>query len=332
MRYCQRLLPCFLLLLMCHAGGAAPRRHAPAPRKASLDAANDAAVERPLQLNAAGPAVLRAQILLDRARFSSGELDATFGQNLVSAVTAYREAHGLPPGNGIDAEVWKALDADSAPVLFPYTLTADDVAGPFFEIPEKMEDKAKLPAMGYESALQKVAEKFHISPALLTRLNPGKAMTDANTEILAPNVLTQAAPAKAAKVVVTGTNHTVQAVDETGKVLASYPATVGSIHDPLPVGDWAVSSVNHNPVFFYNSDLFWDANEKHAKAKIPPGPKNPVGVVWIGLTKEHYGIHGTPEPGKIGHTESHGCIRLTNWDATDLARMVGKGTPVVLAE
>ncbi len=285
-----------------------------------------------MQLNASGPAVLRAQILLDRVRFSSGELDATFGHNLESAVAAFREAHGLPPGNNIDADVWKALDADTAPVLFPYTLTADDVAGPFFEIPEKMEDKAKLPAMGYESALQKVAEKFHISPALLTRLNPGKSFTDANTEILAPNVLTQPAPAKAAKVVVTGSTHTVQVMDQGGKVLASYPATVGSIHDPLPIGDWAVTSMNHNPIFFYNSDLFWDADEKHAKAKIQPGPKNPVGVVWIGLTKEHYGIHGTPEPGKIGHTESHGCIRLTNWDANDLAHMVSKGTEVVLKD
>ena len=328
MRFSARLFPCFVLVFsVCSAFGAPSRRAPAAP-----DAANDASVERPLQPKASGPAVLRAQILLDRARFSCGELDAAFGHNMESAVAAFREAHGLPGGSTVDADVWKALDADTAPVLFPYTLTADDVAGPFFEIPEKMEDKARLPAMGYESALQKIAEKFHVSPTLLTRLNPGKSFTDANSEILAPNVLTQPVPAKAAKVVVTGSNHTVQAFDESGKMLASYPATVGSIHDPLPLGNWAVSSVNHDPVFFYNSDLFWDADEKHAKAKIPPGPKNPVGVVWIGLTKEHYGIHGTPEPGKIGHTESHGCIRLTNWDATDLSHMVSKGTQVVLTE
>lgn len=315
-----------LFLFALTALGAAP------PRRLPLDAANDPSVERPLRRNASGPAVLRAQILLDRARFSSGELDASYGNNLEQAVTAFREAHGLPPGTRIDADVWKALDSDTAPVLFPYQLTAADVAGPFEKIPTEMEAKAKLPAMTYESALEKIAEKFHVNPALLTRLNPGKALTDADTEILVPNVLVQPVAGKATKVVVTGSTHTVQAFDAEGKVLASYPATVGSEHDPLPLGTWAVTGVDRNPVFFYNSDLFWDANEKHAKAKIPAGPNNPVGLVWIGLTKEHYGIHGTPEPGTIGHTQSHGCIRLTNWDASDLAHMVGKGTEVVLQQ
>ena len=141
------------------------------------------------------------------------------------------------------------------------------------------------------------------------------------------------APAhRAARVVVSKSRRTVTAYGAGGALLAQYPATVGSEHDPLPIGDWKVTGIQHNPVFHYNPDLFWDADPKDQKAKIAAGPNNPVGVVWIGLTKEHYGIHGTPEPGKIGHTESHGCIRLTNWDADELSRMVSKGTPVVMKE
>ncbi len=317
---------CALALLLLTPLWSAP------PASFSPDSVNDAAIERPLKPNSSGPAVLRLQVLLDRAHFSSGEIDATYGKNLESAVAAYREAHGLPAGDSVDQDVWQALDQDSAPVLFSYTLANEDVSGPFVKVPTEMEEKAKLPALGYENAAEKISEKFHVSPSLLARMNPGKKLDTAGTEIVAPNVLEPAEARKATKVVVSGTTHTVQALDAAGKVLSSYPATIGSEHDPLPVGTWAVTGVQRNPTFFYNSDLFWDANEQHAKAKIPPGPNNPVGVVWIGLTKEHYGIHGTPEPGKIGHTESHGCIRLTNWDATDLARMVGKGTQVVMTE
>ena len=118
-------------------------------------------------------------------------------------------------------------------------------------------------------------------------------------------------------------------LDDDGAVIFHAPVTSGSEHDPLPIGTWAVTAVSRRPTFHYNPDLFWDANPAHAKAKIPPGPNNPVGLVWIDLTKEHYGIHGTPEPGKIGHTSSHGCVRLTNWDALHVASLVRKGTPVV---
>src|SRR5205085_12098318 len=137
---------------------------------------------------------------------------------------------------------------------------------------------------------------------------------------------------KAAQVVVSKSRQTVQALDGSGKVIAEYPATMGSQHDPLPIGDWKVTKVTRDPLFFYNPDLFWDAPGKLAKAKIQRGPNNPVGVVWIGLTKEHYGLHGTPEPSMIGHVQSHGCIRLTNWDAAELGQMVDHGTPVIFRE
>lgn len=300
---------------------------------AALDPAmvNDAKLAPALNAKSHGAAVVRAQILMDRAHVSSGEIDGAWGHNLNFAIAAYRAAHELPPGNKIDAEMWAALNQDAAPALLTYTILPADVAGPFEKVPADMKEKAKLKALNYESAQEGLAEKFHSSPELLVALNPGKTFDTAGTEIFVPNVLT-AAPGKAASVVVNGTDLSVQALDANGKMLAFYPATVGSVHDPLPVGDWKVVSVSRNPVYNYDSDHFWDAKGDHAEAKIAPGPRNPVGVVWIALSKEHYGIHGTPAPKTIGHTQSHGCIRLTNWDAAQLASMVKAGTPAVLKE
>jgi lipoprotein-anchoring transpeptidase ErfK/SrfK len=133
-------------------------------------------------------------------------------------------------------------------------------------------------------------------------------------------------------VVVTKSDSSVTAFDADGKILSYYVATIGSEHDPLPIGDWKINGVAHNPVFHYDPQLFWNANPSDQKAEIKAGPRNPVGVVWIDLSKDHYGIHGTPAPGKVGHAESHGCIRLTNWDATELSTMVKPGTPAILKE
>jgi lipoprotein-anchoring transpeptidase ErfK/SrfK len=137
---------------------------------------------------------------------------------------------------------------------------------------------------------------------------------------------------KADKIVVDKSASTVALVDAGGRVVAQFPATTGSEHDPLPIGDWKVQGVSKNPEFHYNPDLFWDAKADQAKATIPAGPNNPVGVVWIDLSKEHYGIHGTPEPRTIAKTQSHGCIRLTNWDVLKVAAAVKPGTPAILQE
>jgi lipoprotein-anchoring transpeptidase ErfK/SrfK len=193
-------------------------------------------------------------------------------------------------------------------------------------------EKSTLPALYYSSPLELLAEKFHASPKLLTKLNPGKSFDKAGEEILVPNVHSSPPGQKAAKVIVDKTASTVTAVDGEGKAIAQYPATMGSEHDPLPIGDWKVNGVSKNPPFHYNPDLFWDADAKDEKATIKPGPNNPVGVVWIDLSKPHYGIHGTPEPSTIGKTQSHGCIRLTNWDAAELAEMVAPGIPAILKE
>lgn len=298
----------------------------------ATDAVNDKALQPVVDAQASRDAVLRAQILLDRARYSPGEIDAAYGGNMRLAVDAYQAAQGLPVTGTVDAGTWTALNADAAPALTAYTLVAEDVAGPFVVIPAKTAAKAKLKALGYTSAVEALGEKFHASPRLLRELNPDANFSNAGEVIRVPNVADATPVLGAVKVIVDKSDHAVSLVDAAGKVLARYPASTGSERDPLPIGDWKINGIARNPWFNYNPALFWDAAPNSKKAKLAPGPNNPVGVVWMDLSKEHYGIHGTPEPGKIGKTESHGCIRLTNWSASEVATAISAGTLVVLQE
>jgi lipoprotein-anchoring transpeptidase ErfK/SrfK len=310
-----------------------PRVQRPAASPVQSDPAqvNDPKLLTSIGPDAKGSAVVRAQILLDRANFSPGEIDGDYGKNLHNTVAAFQTAHGLQATGAIEADTWQALNADTAPAVQPYTIAPEDVAGPFVKVPADMMQQSKLAALGYESPLEGLAEKFHSSPKLLKDWNPGKSFDKAGESIIVPNVSAAPLP-KAASVVVDGSDLSVSALDENGKVLAHFPASAGSAHDPLPIGNWKILGVRRNPVFHYNPKLFWDAEGKQSKADIAPGPNNPVGVVWISLSKEHYGIHGTPEPSHIGYTQSHGCIRLTNWDASKLADMVKPGMPAILKE
>ena len=292
---------------------------------------NDSAMSLTIGRDARGSAVVRAQILLDRAHFSCGQIDGEWGANVQKTVAAFQRDRNLPAEDGVGPATWSALNSDMAPALTTYTILEEDVVGPFGVLPLTALAQAKLNHLGFESALAGLAEKFHSSPKLLQALNPGRSFAEAGEQILVPNVVAEP-PGKAAKVVVSKSDSSVTAFDENGKLLAYYRATIGSVHDPLPIGDWKILGIARNPVFHYDARLFWNAHNPKEKAEIAAGPRNPVGVVWIDLSKDHYGIHGTPDPSKIGYTLSHGCIRLTNWDAWELAAMVKPGTPASLQQ
>ena len=248
------------------------------------------------------------------------------------AIAGFQTSQGLPATGAVDTATWAALNKDSAAALTSYTVTAEDANGPFVAIPQDMMEKSKLKKLGYTSLLEALAEKFHASPALLKQLNPGKSLSAAGEQIIAPNVDGSAPLPAISKLVVDKSDSTVSLLDAAGKTVAQFPSSSGSEHDPLPIGDWKVQGIARNPEFHYNPGLFWDADPKHSKATIPAGPNNPVGVVWVDLSKEHYGIHGTPEPSRIGKSQSHGCIRMTNWSALEMSQAVSAGTPVVLQE
>lgn len=292
---------------------------------------NDPSVCEPLRQGDRGAAVLRLQILLDRANFSPGELGAVYNRNTANAVAAYQIARGLPGSGIVDRATWAELNRDAERPLIRYRIEIEDVEGPFERVPEDMIQKSLLPAMTYESPLEGLGEKFHVSPELLQRLNPGAQFDMPGEEIIVPNVRV-APPGEAASLIVDGGMLTLRALDAEGKMIASYPVSVGGRHDPLPVGQWQVTSVVKKPSFRYDPSLFWDSEPWHWRVKIAPGPNNPVGLVWIGISKRHYGIHGTPEPGEVGEAESRGCIRVTNWDALEIAGMVKPGTPVILVK
>ena len=289
--------------------------------------------------------VLATQVALDRSGFSPGEIDGRAGRNLQRALAAFQGSHELSTTGRIDDQTWKQLAATGGdvPPLVDYTITDADIAGPFTpDIPQTLPDQAALDALNYRTPLEALAERFHSSQALLKQLNPGATFQRAGERLMVPNVISTsgtspspsaaASPGSGVKVVVTKGTSALTIEDSSGRILFHAPVTSGSTHDPLPIGTWKVNGVQRNPKFHYNPELFWDATPGDRKATVQPGPNNPVGIVWIDLSKPHYGIHGTPEPSNIGHVESHGCVRLTNWDADRVAQWAKAGTQVVFRE
>jgi lipoprotein-anchoring transpeptidase ErfK/SrfK len=304
---------------------------APAAPSPLAQAVNAAAFDPAATTPQAKQAYLtRAQVLLDRAHFSPGVIDGREGSNLTLAISAFQEARRLTVDGKLSPAVWDALVADAGPALTDYVITPEDVAGPFTpDIPkDDYEAMAKLPALGYGSPLEALAEKFHMDEPLLQALNPGVDFSQAGTTIIVAALGPDGLSGKVARIEIDNARGVLKAYADGDKLLAIYPATVGSTERPAPVGEWAVNTVAPRPTYTYDPSRL-TFGKPTGKLTIKAGPNNPVGSTWIDLTKDTYGIHGTPDPKLVNKRASHGCVRLTNWDAAELGAAVQKGAKVV---
>ena len=317
-----------LVLLVCLTG----------PALAGLDGASINGAEwkgKAPSRDRVDPAIVKMQVLLDRAGFSPGEIDGKLGENAIKALRAFAEAKRFAfDGRLPTAEIWNALTATgSDPVIIDYKITEKDAKGPFLQkLPAKMEDMQGLKALDYTSPREAIAERFHMSEALLEALNPGRKFDEAGQSVAVVNVVTKEGRPSVARVEVDKVRQTVKALGNSGEVIAFFPATVGSKEKPTPSGALKITSIDANPHYGYNPDYKFKGVRTKRAFEINPGPNNPAGTWWIGLSAEGYGIHGTPNPSKISKAESHGCVRLTNWDAARLAKLVKKGTEVAFTD
>jgi lipoprotein-anchoring transpeptidase ErfK/SrfK len=297
------------------------------PEAAAIEASAFGAGEGP---QARRRLLIKLEVLLDRAHFSPGVIDGRPGANLKRALAAFQQARGLPGDGSLDGPTLEALTAaDSRPATQDYVITAADEQGPFLgKLPVGFADMAKLDHLGYVDPAQELAEKFHMDQGLLRGLNPKADFSVAGTRIVVVRPGSADLGAPVARVEVDKAANQLRALDAGGKLIAAFPATVGSTERPAPAGEWAVVSVTANPNYTYDPSRLTFGPAAKGKLTIAPGPNNPVGSTWIALTKPTYGIHGSPDPTRVGKTASHGCVRLTNWDAAALGRAVKKGTPV----
>ena len=299
------------------------------------------------------PPVLDAQVRLDRLGFAAGVIDGKEGASFKQALRGFQEANDLSVTGLLDSATLKLLAQKSPlPTIVTVKIPAVFAAGPFKrDLPKDAAEQAKLPSLGYKSLMEALAERFHTTSDALIALNSSTTPVGAGAAIRVPHIpnvdlaklgedkrgwnhtleslgVSPDQP-KAEKVVVDKSTSVLRAFDAEGRLIAQFPATMGSEHDPLPLGTWKIQGISRNPEFHYNPKLFWDVSDSKQAAILQPGPNGPVGVVWLDLSKPHYGIHGTGEPQTIGRSESHGCVRLSNWDVARLAQMVDASTPAV---
>lgn len=330
---------------------AAPPATATAQQKAKAPVLGEASISKtptkfPFRIPETGPVALQLQILLDRAGFSPGVMDGAWGINAAKAITFFAKPDDPARFNGdspakvssIDQATYQRLRTAAGPrsLMRWYTVTAADLKGPFTPIPASVYSQAKLKCLCYSSPAEELGEKFHTSPKFLAQLNPRVQWEklEPGTKLLVPNVdddPTVALPrdtAIAVKLIISKKGYWTQALDARGKIIYHFPSTLGAGYDPSPTGDFKVSYVSFDPAYKYQPKLFAEVPDDQPQAMLPAGPNSPVGVVWMSLSKPHYGIHGTPSPETIGYANSHGCVRLTNWDALRLSYILLDGTPV----
>ncbi|WP_417412791.1 L,D-transpeptidase family protein [Hoeflea sp.] len=271
------------------------------------------------------PLAARLQILLDRAGASPGVVDGYSGENMQKAIRGFEQVNKIPDDGLVDQMVWDTLQAMGSDVIVSYTITGEDVSGISAQLPDDYAELAKLDRLGFTSVREKLAERFHMDEDFLAELNPGTQFITGETIFVADPGPDQ--KAEIASLVAVKSQARLLAYDASQTLIAIYPVTIGSASTPSPTGVHTVNGVAIDPTYSYNPNNFVQGNNTEPLT-LPPGPNGPVGDVWIDLSEPTYGIHGTPHPSKIDKTSSHGCVRMTNWDARELAHMVSQGVTV----